>query len=103
MILLHGLGGWHINFLPLIQWSHLDRRHNIVAFDLPGLGLSPKGKQQPSIEYYVQILKELVDYLDPKMLNLIGHDLGGLVATTFAAKYPDAVSSLCRSCPSMVR
>ncbi|KAL1410575.1 hypothetical protein Q8F55_004588 [Vanrija albida] len=94
VVFLHGLGGWHANFFPIISRSGVERRHRVLAFDLPGLGLSPKPTQPPSIDLYVQLLKELVEHAGVKVLKLVGHDLGGLVATTFAARYPDAVTSL---------
>lgn len=93
IILLHGFGS------SLQTWDNwagpLERTYRVVRFDLPGAGLSDP---DPSGDYtdartHALILK-LMDKLGIKQAVFLGNSLGGRIAWTFAAKYPDRVSKL---------
>lgn len=90
------LHGWLDNahsFLPLsTQLDGLD----LVAMDFPGHGLSsprPPGVRYHFDDYVFDVLAVLDDLAWPQV-NLLGHSLGGAVATLVAAAAPERVRSL---------
>lgn len=67
----------------------------LVAIDMPGHGLSdwcPCGYAPAS---QAGRLLQVLDALEWKQADLIGHSLGGLIATLVAAAVPERVRSLC--------
>lgn len=93
VIFIHGLGGWHANYLPLIAASGIAETHRVIAFDLEGLGLSP-ATGTATIDTYAESVRQVLDYMHAPAAVVVGHSMGGLVATTFAARYPDRVAKL---------
>ena len=67
-----------------------------LVFDFYGRGRSPWIGVPCTLDVLVQQVKELLDFL--KLSNvpiqLIGHGMGGLIATGFCAKYPSVVTAL---------
>jgi pimeloyl-ACP methyl ester carboxylesterase len=91
VIFVHGLGFDHTTFAPQIEYS---RSHRVVAIDLRGHGAS----DAPHQDYTMPTLAEDVAWLSAK-LNLekpviVGHSMGGNVALTLAALYPDLPTSI---------
>ena len=92
LLFIHGLGFDHTTFTP--QIAHFERWHRVVAVDLRGHGASDAPRQ----EYTMQVLAEDVAWLS-EQLNIerpvvVGHSMGGNVALTLAALYPDLPSSI---------
>jgi pimeloyl-ACP methyl ester carboxylesterase len=94
-VLLHGLldsaAGWHemAERLP----------HRCVAFDLPGFGVSDQ-PTRPRISAYADDLAAAIDALGIGPFVLVGHSLGGAVATALAERVPDRVSALVLLAPA---
>ncbi len=92
VVLIHGLGN------TLASWEGVARSlkttYRVVRFDLRGSGASgvPPGPYDP--ETWVADLRGLLDELDIEQAHLLGHSLGSLIATRFAADHPDRVRSL---------
>ncbi|GAA6623033.1 alpha/beta fold hydrolase [Scytonema sp. NUACC26] len=65
--------------------------YKCIAYDGRGTGQSPS-----PIEFgdYVEDLKNLLDFLDIDNTVLVGHSIGGRIATDFALAYPQRVSKL---------
>ncbi|KZP22785.1 putative hydrolase [Athelia psychrophila] len=94
ILFIHGLGG-SLNFYhPAISALGLDKTHRLVLFDLEGHGRSPLSSSELSIAGFAADAKALLDHLGLKKAHVVGHSMGGLVATTFAATYPDVVDNL---------
>ena len=83
VVLLHGLGDSANNWfrtLPLLAW----RGERVVAIDLPGHGLSPPHDERGflHIREHAEVVKEAVrQRAVGEHLALVGHSLGGWVAT----------------------
>ncbi|MGH8004913.1 MAG: alpha/beta fold hydrolase, partial [Limisphaerales bacterium] len=91
LLFIHGAGGAHSNWLALIKQLQPRR---CIALDLPGHGLS-SGDGCDTIEAYVEVVKNFaVSFLSNSKAVIIGHSMGGLVATCFASQNPDFVTGL---------
>ncbi len=93
LILLHGFGSSLHTWEP---WARaLDRTFRVVRFDLPGSGLSAP---DPTGDYTdtrsMLLLSALMDTLGIQRATLVGNSMGGRIAWTFAARYPERVDKL---------
>src|SRR5882762_6302115 len=68
----------------------LAKQHRVIAVDLRGMG----GSAKPGLGYdkknMAKDIHELTQALGCKQVNIAGHDIGAMVAYSFAANYPDA-------------
>lgn len=91
VVLIHGFAS------SLYTWSEvmgpLARHHEVVALDLPGFGQSDL---PPSLTADVLpgVVLGLMDGLGLSKVTLIGHSMGGAVATAVAARCPERVDRL---------
>jgi len=92
MVLLHGLGGSHANWIRL--GPLLAEKARVLAPDLPGFGYTPpKGRAttvQANARWVGRLLQEVAD--EPAIL--VGNSMGGLVALLEAAADPELVAGL---------
>jgi 2-keto-4-pentenoate hydratase/2-oxohepta-3-ene-1,7-dioic acid hydratase in catechol pathway/pimeloyl-ACP methyl ester carboxylesterase len=91
VVLIHGLGGSTTVYEP--QVAALSETHTVLRYDLSGHGRSPVAGPN-SINSWVEELRELLDSEGIDQTALVAHSMGTLVATTFAATYPDRVSKV---------
>ncbi|HEV8441396.1 MAG TPA: alpha/beta fold hydrolase [Methylomirabilota bacterium] len=91
-LLIHGLGGfagsWRYTTAALVPHAR------VIAFDLPGFGQSAKPRGRYTLEFFVQALDALLRVLEVERVRLVGHSLGGAIATAFALAYPERVERL---------
>jgi proline iminopeptidase len=92
--LVHGgPGADHTGFKP--TFSPLSQRMQLVYFDHRGQGRSARGaKSSYTLENNVEDLEALRQYLGLEKMIVIGASYGGMVALTYASRYPDRVSHL---------
>ena len=92
--LLHGgPGGDHSGFKP--AFSPLAERMQLIYVDHRGQGRSARGpKETYTLDNNVDDLEALRQYLGLGKVVVIGVSYGGMVALTYAARYPDSVSHL---------
>lgn len=87
VILIHGLGGSVNDWLRTLPALAAD--FHVVAFDLPGFGLSDKGSQRYSPTRYAHLAQFLAEhYFHDKPYHIVGHSMGGAIALRFAAQHP---------------
>lgn len=98
VVLIHGFGSdltsWMFNQAELAE----DRV--VYAVDLPGHGESAKDVGGGSLD---DLTAAITDYLDAAAIgraHLVGHSLGGAIATRIAARSPDRVSALTLIAPA---
>ncbi len=89
--------GWQDNchsFLPMMQ--HLENGLDWLAVDLPGHGHSDW--RGPDAHYYfVDYVDDLLQIMDAQRIercHLVGHSMGAMIISLFAACFPDRVKSL---------
>jgi pimeloyl-ACP methyl ester carboxylesterase len=94
VVLLHGWGStsymWRYVMPQLVA-----RGYTVLAPDLRGLGDTSKpatGYEKANIADDIRALVATLN-LDPH-INLVGHDMGGMVAYAYAAQHPDEVRTL---------
>ena len=92
LFLIHGLGGSIESWTNNIEF--LSKKFRIIAFDLPGFGLSDKPKVSYTINFYVNFLEKFIKILKIKHLFLIGSSLGGHIAIEFTMRNRTIVDKL---------
>lgn len=92
VILVHGFGGDLDNWLFNID--ALAAKATVYALDLPGHGQSTKAVPESGLAGLAKGLLGFMDALDIKRAHLIGHSMGGAIATLAAVEAPDRVQSL---------
>lgn len=94
---LLALHGWLDNchsFIPLAPY--LTKHFYVIAIDLPGHGHSshlPQGCHYHFIDA-IFIIKNIIDALGIKQIHLLGHSMGGCLASLVAGVIPEAILSL---------
>ncbi len=70
--------------------------HEVVAPDLRGFGQSDTVGSGGYYHFpdYIADLSELVDALAPRRLGVVGHSMGGVVASLYAGTFPERVERL---------
>ncbi|MBD1371062.1 alpha/beta hydrolase [Hazenella sp. IB182357] len=92
----------HSGGADLRDWMYiaplLSKHYEVISFDGRGAGRSPS-----PIKYanYVEDVGLLLDHLNLKEVTLVGHSMGGQIATDFAMHKPDRVSKLVLIAPSL--
>lgn len=96
IVLIHSGGA------DMRDWTYLApllaKENKVVTFDGRGVGKSPMPNKHVN---YVEDLLSLMDYLEIKQATIIGHSIGGQVATDFALNYPERVTKLVVIAPSL--
>jgi pimeloyl-ACP methyl ester carboxylesterase len=92
IVLVHGLGGSHLNWDLL---APLLRRHaRVLALDLPGFGRSEPGERRATVQANVEVLDRFLTEVVGKPVVLVGNSMGGMISILEAARSPEAVSEL---------
>jgi pimeloyl-ACP methyl ester carboxylesterase len=93
VILFHGKNFSGLYWKDVIK-SLSAKGYRVVAPDQVGWGKSAK----PSVKYTFEMLarntKLLLDHLQIEKVIVIGHSMGGMLATRFALQYPDITTKL---------
>jgi pimeloyl-ACP methyl ester carboxylesterase len=95
LVLVHGLFDCSAGWKTFVARTH----RPVVAFDLPGMGNSER-PTRPQISAYAEDLADGIDRLGVHDFTLVGHSLGGAVATALAERIPDEVAALVLLAPS---
>ena len=92
LLLIHGFGqNWYMwnRLLPA-----LSEHFTVIAPDLPGLGESDKPDSGYTKKELAKDLHGLMQTLGLKKANVVGHDIGLMVAYAYAAQYGDEVKKV---------
>ena len=93
VVFLHGVGG-HLEAFQRNLAAHAER-FRVIAYDLPGHGLSSFVPDRSyEIDGYVRHLEAVLDRLGIGSAVLSGLSLGGWTAARFAAAWPSRVDAL---------
>lgn len=91
VICIHGAGASSVVWMDTVR--RLAPRRRVVALDLPGHGQSDRW-HHPSVEMYRDAVGTVCAALGIAKAILVGHSLGGLIALSCAAAWPERVAGL---------
>ncbi len=92
LLLIHGFGqNW---FMWNRIMPELSKHFTIIAPDLPGVGESGKPKDGYDKKTMAADLHELMKKLGCSNINLVGHDIGLMVAYAYAAQFGNDVKKV---------
>ncbi len=92
IVLVHGLGGSHLNwdlFAPLLTPTG-----RVWALDLPGFGRSEPTGRTASVPANVAVLQRFLAEVVGEPAVLVGNSMGGMISILAAGERPSSVSGL---------
>ena len=91
-IFFHGFTGSHRSWDEIVDKLNL----TTITLDLPGHGKSTFNNLESdySINDWCEDFNEILNSLNIDKVNLCGYSMGGRLATSFAAKYPEKINKL---------
>lgn len=92
VVLIHGMGESALMWEPAMK--SLISKYTVIVPDLRGAGLSEAPESGYSKVKMAEDVKALLDHYKISKANIVGHDIGLMVAYAFAAKYPDITKKL---------
>ena len=93
VILFHGKNFTGFYWKDVIAFLS-DAGYRVIAPDQLGWGLSTKPNAKYTFEMLAQNNMKLLDSLQIEKINVIGHSMGGMLATRFALMYPEKTNKL---------
>jgi len=102
-LLIHGIASYSFVWKHLSESLH-ESGFNVLSLDLYGRGFSDSPITRYDQHLFIGQIEELLQELGlfDHQLILVGHSMGGAIATAFAAKYPDKISKLILLAPAGV-
>lgn len=92
LVLVHGLGGSHLNWDLLAP--ELTRHGRVLALDLPGFGMSRPTRRPATVRSNVAVLARFVREIAGPPVVLVGNSMGGLVSVLLTSREPHLVRGL---------
>lgn len=90
------LHGWLDNAASFIPLMNELEQHQVIAIDWPGHGHSAHRGQDAHYHFidYVYDLLLLFEFNQWQSVDIVAHSMGGMIASAFAAAFPEKVNSL---------
>ena len=101
MVLVHGLGGSHVNWLaagPLLA-----RSARVLAIDLAGFGHTPPAGRSTRLRANQRLVGRFVEDVAGAPALLVGNSMGGTISLLEACEHPERVAGLVLVDPSLPR
>ncbi|HEY4739700.1 MAG TPA: alpha/beta hydrolase [Candidatus Acidoferrales bacterium] len=92
LILLHGYAETSLMWKPIIPL--LAKRFTVIAPDLPGIGDSAIPADGLDMKSAAIRIHDLAKLLGVRQAEVVGHDIGLMVAYAYAAQFPSEVTKL---------
>jgi len=92
IVLVHGLGGSHLNWALLAPL--LAKKARVVAVDLAGHGLTNPEGRETTVQANTRLLSRFVRQVVGEPVILVGNSMGGLISLFHTAYHPDLVRGL---------
>ena len=99
LVLVHGLGGSHLNWVQVAPALAEIRR--VIAIDLAGFGLTPGAGRDLGVRANAALLGRFIREELGGRSVLVGNSMGGMVSLLLAAAEPDVVAGLVLVDPSV--
>jgi len=87
VVLLHGFGDTGDMWAPLA--AELSSHHTVIVPDLRGMGLSSHPASGYDKRTQAADIRTVLSQLGVDRAQVVGHDIGTMVAYAYAARYPD--------------
>ncbi|GAA6050643.1 hypothetical protein JCM3770_000869 [Rhodotorula araucariae] len=102
LVFMHGLGSSTSFYEATLADTRLAAKYRLIRYDFDGHGLSPVSALDAADDGGMLSIDELVEDLAAvlqwarvdRAAAVVGHSMSGLVASTFAARYPDKLDKL---------
>jgi pimeloyl-ACP methyl ester carboxylesterase len=91
VVLVHGFSTPYFIFDNTFEFL-VNSGFRVLRYDLFGRGYSDRPRVDYNIHLFVRQLKNLVDALGLKQINLAGLSMGGAITASFISEYPDYVN-----------
>lgn len=89
------LPGWPQTWYSFNKLApELAKNYHVIVVDIRGMGTSEKPESGYDKKTMAKDIYELTRQLGLEKVHLLGHDIGGMVAMSFAFNYPEAVAKL---------
>ncbi|WP_212722946.1 alpha/beta fold hydrolase [Zooshikella ganghwensis] len=75
-------------------WEALCRNFNILAFDIPGFGLTKAQKHDMSPRKLSPVIIQVMDHFGIPKAHLVGPDVGAPIVLATAIEYPERLESI---------
>lgn len=93
VVMFHACPMWSFAYRHLIRGLAPDYR--VIAFDLPGFGLSTAGKEfDYTLNGYINVTEAFLESLELEDVTLVLHGWGGTVGMGYAVRHPRTIRSL---------
>ncbi|EWM10869.1 alpha/beta fold hydrolase [Kutzneria sp. 744] len=92
MVMVHGLGGSHLDFSLLAP--RMTGRFRVLAPDLLGHGLTAPDHRTSTIAANTDLIDRFIRTVADRPVVLVGNSMGGLIAARQAARHPETVARL---------
>src|ERR1700727_675723 len=92
MVLVHGLGGSHLNWVAIAPALAAERR--VLALDLAGFGLTPAAGRSATVQSNARLLARFVRDIAGSPAVLVGNSMGGMISILHAGADPETVAGL---------
>lgn len=89
MVLVHGLGGSHVNWCGVAP--RLAQKRRVFAIDLPGFGRTRLHGRRADVESNATLVRRFVDEVVGEPATLVGNSMGGALSVMTAAAAPESV------------
>jgi pimeloyl-ACP methyl ester carboxylesterase len=99
LVHLHGAGGMRLT--P--AHDLLSKHHRVIAFEMPGFGLSPENTRTAALSELAATTGAAVKALGIDRFNLMGTSFGGKVALWLAVEQGERVQALVLEAPAAIR
>lgn len=99
LVLVHGLGGSHLNWVNVAP--ELARGRRVVAVDLAGFGLTPAAGRDTGVRANASLLGRFVRDVVGAPAVLVGNSMGGMVSLLLGQSEPEIVAGLVLVDPSV--
>lgn len=91
VVLVHGFSVPYFIYDPTFAFL-VNSGFRVLRYDLIGRGFSDRPRTAYNIDLFVRQLKDLLDALNFKDINLVGLSMGGPITAAFTSQYADYVS-----------
>ncbi|PSB14015.1 alpha/beta hydrolase, partial [filamentous cyanobacterium CCP2] len=101
ILFLHGFMGKSECWQTLV--ANLSTRHRCIGLDLLGCGESSKPMIRYDIARMVAFVRGFVEAMEIEPCAIVGHSLGGWIASAYGLSYPNTLTHLILLAPAGIR